>query len=125
MIRADHLGIFHKCSLYKRKWGVKEGSLPSFGGGHLRPIDIIIGCIIICIKRMYREMSMSKTTVVIDEKLMQEALRATNLKTKKEVIEKGLRELLRRKNREILRQELGTFDIDLSLEELKKRRAEK
>jgi len=68
---------------------------------------------------------MSKTTVVIDEKLMQEALRATNLKTKKEVIEKGLRELLRRRNREILRQELGTFDIDLSLEELKKRRAEK
>ncbi|MDA8324860.1 MAG: type II toxin-antitoxin system VapB family antitoxin [Nitrospiraceae bacterium] len=74
---------------------------------------------------MYKEMYMSKTTVVIDEKLMQEALRATNLKTKKEVIEKGLRELLRRRNREILRQELGTFDIDLSLEELKKRRAEK
>ncbi len=68
---------------------------------------------------------MGKTTVVIDEKLMQEALKATNLKTKKEVIEKGLRELLRRRNREILRQELGTFDIDLSLEELKKRRAEK
>ncbi|MDA8168121.1 MAG: type II toxin-antitoxin system VapB family antitoxin [Nitrospiraceae bacterium] len=67
---------------------------------------------------------MGKTTVVIDEKLMQEALKATNLKTKKEVIEKGLRELLRRRNREILRQELGTFDIDLSLEELKKRRAE-
>ncbi len=74
---------------------------------------------------MYKEMYMSKTTVVIDEKLMQEALRVTNLKTKKEVIEKGLRELLRRRNREILRQELGTFDIDLSLEELKKRRAEK
>ncbi len=68
---------------------------------------------------------MGKTTVVIDEKLMQEALRVTNLKTKKEVIEKGLRELLRRRNREVLRQELGTFDIDLSLEELKKRRAEK
>ena len=74
---------------------------------------------------MYKEMYMGKTTVVIDEKLMQEALKATNLKTKKEVIEKGLRELLRRRNREILRQELGTFDIDLSLEELKKRRAEK
>ncbi len=73
---------------------------------------------------MYKEMYMGKTTVVIDEKLMQEALKATNLKTKKEVIEKGLRELLRRRNREILRQELGTFDIDLSLEELKKRRAE-
>jgi Arc/MetJ family transcription regulator len=74
---------------------------------------------------MYEEMYMRKTTVVIDETLMQEALRVTNLQTKREVIEKGLRELLRRKNREVLRQELGTFDIDLSLEELKKRRTEK
>jgi Arc/MetJ family transcription regulator len=68
---------------------------------------------------------MGKTTVVIDETLITEALRVTNLKTKKEVIEKGLRELLRKKNREMLRQELGTFDIDLSLEELKKKRAER
>jgi Arc/MetJ family transcription regulator len=68
---------------------------------------------------------MGKTTVVIDDTLMQRALRVTNLKTKKEVIEKGLRELLRRKNREVLRQELGTFDLDLTREELKKRRADK
>ena len=68
---------------------------------------------------------MGKTTIVIDETLIKEALRVTNLKTKKAVIEKGLKELLRIKNRELLRQELGTFDIDLSLEELKKRRAEK
>jgi Arc/MetJ family transcription regulator len=71
------------------------------------------------------EMYMGKTTVLIDDTLIKEALRATSLKTKKEVIEKGLRELLRMKNRELLRQELGTFDIDLSLEELKKKRAEK
>ncbi len=68
---------------------------------------------------------MGKTTVLIDEQLIKEALHATHLKTKKEVIEKGLRELLRMKNRELLRQELGTFDIDLSLDELKKRRAGK
>ena len=68
---------------------------------------------------------MGKTTVVIDETLIKEAIRATNLQTKKEVIEQGLRELLRIKNRELLRQELGTFDIDLSLEELKKKRAGK
>jgi Arc/MetJ family transcription regulator len=68
---------------------------------------------------------MGKTTVVIDEALINEVIRVTNLKTKKEVIEKGLKELLRTKNRELLRQELGTFDIDLSLEELKKKRAEK
>jgi Arc/MetJ family transcription regulator len=71
------------------------------------------------------EIYMGKTTVVIDETLITEAMRATNLKTKKEVIEKGLKELLRIKNRELLRRELGTFDIDLSLEELRKRRSEK
>ena len=68
---------------------------------------------------------MSKTTVFIDDILINDALKVTNLKTKKEVIEAGLRELVRRRNRELLRQELGSFDIDLSLEELKKRRAER
>ena len=67
---------------------------------------------------------MGKTTVVIDESLINEAIRVTNLKTKREVIEKGLKELLRTKNREMLRRELGTFDIDLSLKQLKKKRAE-
>jgi len=68
---------------------------------------------------------MGKTTVLIDEVLIKEALHATNLKTKKSVIEMGLRELLRIKNRELLRRELGTFDIDLSLEELNGKRAGK
>ena len=72
---------------------------------------------------MYKEMYMGKTTVAIDEALIKEALLATNLKTKKEVIERGLKELLRMKNRERLRKELGTFDIDLTPEELHDRRA--
>jgi len=70
-------------------------------------------------------MYMGKTTVVIDDALIEEAMKVTTLKTKKDVIEKGLRELLRMKNRELLRKELGTFDIDLSITELKKKRAEK
>jgi len=68
---------------------------------------------------------MGKTTVFIDDTLINDALRVSNLKTKKEVIEAGLRELVRKRNRELLRQELGSFDIDLSLEELKRRRAER
>ncbi len=68
---------------------------------------------------------MAKTTVFIDDILIKDALKVTNLKTKKEVIEAGLRELVRKRNRELLRKELGSFDIDLSLEELKKRRAER
>ena len=68
---------------------------------------------------------MGKTTVFINDSLINEALKVSNLKTKKEVIEAGLRELVRKRNRELLRKELGSFDIDLSLEELKKRRTER
>lgn len=57
---------------------------------------------------------MGKTTVVLDDKLIEKALRTTNLKTKKEVVEEGLKELIRKKNREQLRKELGTYDIELT-----------
>lgn len=59
-----------------------------------------------------------KTTVVIDEKLLDEAVRAIGAKSKREAIEAGLRELVKRTHREALRRELGTFDLDLTLEDL-------
>ena len=65
---------------------------------------------------------MGKTTVVIDDKLINTALQVTQLKTKKAVIEEGLREIIRKKNREILCKELGTFDLDITLESLNKDR---
>ena len=68
---------------------------------------------------------MGKTTVFIDETLIEIALRVSKLKTKKAVIEAGLKELVRKKNRDLLQKELGSFDIDLSLNELKRRRAGK
>lgn len=71
------------------------------------------------------EMYIGKITVFVDETLIMQALKATGLKTKKEVIEAGLRELVRKKNQELLRQELRSFDLDLSLKELKQRRAER
>jgi Arc/MetJ family transcription regulator len=67
---------------------------------------------------------MRKTTVFVDETLIRDALRVTRLKTKKEVIDAGLRELIRKKNREMLKQELGTFDIELTLKDLQRRRTE-
>jgi len=36
-----------------------------------------------------------RTNIVIDDRLMREALRATGLKTKREAVEEGLRTLLR------------------------------
>ena len=53
---------------------------------------------------------MKKTTVVIDEELLKAA------------IEAGLRSLVRNCNREALRKEWGTFEIDLTLDELERLR---
>ena len=61
---------------------------------------------------------MRKTTVFIDEKLLEEAIKAIGARTKKEAIEEGLRSLVKKRNRELFRDELGTYDLDLSLGEL-------
>jgi len=61
---------------------------------------------------------MGKTTVVIDDELLKAAIEITKAKSKREVIEKGLNELVHKKNIEALRKELGTFDLDLTLEKL-------
>jgi Arc/MetJ family transcription regulator len=44
-----------------------------------------------------------RTNIVIDDKLMSDALRATGLKTKREAVELGLRTLLRLRRQEELR----------------------
>ncbi|MCL5292174.1 MAG: type II toxin-antitoxin system VapB family antitoxin [Actinobacteria bacterium] len=67
---------------------------------------------------------MKRTTVVLDEQLLKRAMEVTQAKTKKEAIEKGLKELIRRKNAELLREELGTYDIALTPEELERLRDE-
>ena len=61
---------------------------------------------------------MGKTTVIIDDKLLKAAIEVTKAKSKREVIEKGLNELVHKKNIEALRRELGTFDLGLTLEKL-------
>jgi Arc/MetJ family transcription regulator len=61
---------------------------------------------------------MGKTTVIIDDKLIKAAIEVTKAKSKREVIEKGLKELVHKKNIEALRKELGTYDLDLTLEKL-------
>ena len=66
---------------------------------------------------------MGKTTVVIDEKLLEKAVASINAKTKREAIEAGLRELVRKKNIALLREEFGTYEIDLDLKKLEKQRS--
>jgi Arc/MetJ family transcription regulator len=63
-------------------------------------------------------MVMRKTTVLINEHLLEEAKKAIGVKSIREVIETGLHALVRQSNREALRKELGTYDIDLTIEDL-------
>jgi Arc/MetJ family transcription regulator len=65
-----------------------------------------------------REMAVRKTTLVIDEELLDAAMKAVGARTKKEAVEAGLKSLVQDRNREALRKGLGTFEIDLTLEEL-------
>jgi Arc/MetJ family transcription regulator len=51
-----------------------------------------------------------RTNIVIDDKLMQEALRATGLKTKKEAVELALRTLLRLQKQTQMRKLRGKLD---------------
>lgn len=61
---------------------------------------------------------MGKTTVIIDEKLLKTAIEITGAKSKREVIIEGLKALIHKKNIEAFRKELGTYDLDLTIEEL-------
>ncbi len=65
---------------------------------------------------------MKKTTVMIDEDLLEQAVQAIGARSKREAIIVGLQTLVKRKNKGLFRRELGTFDLDLdlgSLEELR------
>ena len=67
-------------------------------------------------------MVMRKTTVVIDEQLLEQAIEAAGARSKKEAIEAGLKTLIKHRNREALRTELGTFEIDINLNDLEQLR---
>lgn len=51
-----------------------------------------------------------RTNIVIDDKLMADALKATGLKTKREAVEEGLRTLLRLKQQTELRKLRGKYE---------------
>ncbi len=51
-----------------------------------------------------------RTNIVIDDKLMREALRATGVKTKREAVELGLRTLLRLNRQMEIRRFRGKLD---------------
>jgi Arc/MetJ family transcription regulator len=60
-----------------------------------------------------------RTNIVIDDKLMADALRTTGLKTKREAVELGLRTLIRLQQQEAVRPFRGKLHWEGDLEELR------
>lgn len=60
-----------------------------------------------------------RTNIVIDDKLMNDALRATGAKSKREVVERGLKTLVDLRRQEQARQLRGKIKWDGNLEEMR------
>ncbi len=62
---------------------------------------------------------MSRTTIDLDDKLIEDLMQATDAPSKKALIEDALREKLNRIRREELISMIGSGAMDMTLEELK------
>jgi len=60
-----------------------------------------------------------RTNIVIDDELMAQALKATGLKIKKDVVEQGLKLLVKRKKQQSIRSLRGQITWEGSLEEMR------
>lgn len=65
-----------------------------------------------------------RLSVTVDKRLLEKAIRVSGAKTKREAIEMGLRELLRRVSCERMINHAGKVDLAFTVKELLKRRAE-
>lgn len=63
-----------------------------------------------------------RTTLDINEKLMEDAMKETALPTKKEVVEEALSELIRSRRIEKLRRMIGSYEIGITPEDLRRMR---
>jgi len=60
-----------------------------------------------------------RTNIVIDDQLMNEVIKLTGAKTKKEAVELGLLTLIRIKKQEKIRQYRGKLDWDSNLDDMR------
>lgn len=65
---------------------------------------------------------MKRTNIVIDEKLIEEGLKATGLKTQRALVEHALRELLRRDSQKKILELKGTIQWEGDLPAMRRRR---
>lgn len=66
-----------------------------------------------------RHTHIMRTNIVIDDQLIEDTLRMTGLKTKREVVELGLRTVLRLKQQEEIRQFRGKLNWEGDLDALR------
>lgn len=67
-----------------------------------------------------RNIHTMRTNVVIDDKLMADTLKATGIKTKREVVELGLRTLLRLRQQTELRKMRGKYEWEGDLDAVRR-----
>ena len=60
-----------------------------------------------------------RTNIVIDDELMTNALKATGLRTKKEVVEQGLKLILRQNQQQSVRKLRGKLNWEGNLDEMR------
>lgn len=60
-----------------------------------------------------------RTNIVIDDKLMEDAIKATGLKTKREAVELGLKTLIQLKEQERIKRYKGKLKWEGSLEKMR------
>lgn len=60
-----------------------------------------------------------RTNIVIDDKLMEDALKATGLKTKKEAVEEGLKLLIQKNKQQAIRKLRGKLKWEGDLNEMR------
>jgi Arc/MetJ family transcription regulator len=60
-----------------------------------------------------------RTNIVIDDELMANAIKATGLATKKEVVEQGLRLLIKRKEQQAIRDLRGKLKWEGNLDDMR------
>jgi Arc/MetJ family transcription regulator len=77
--------------------------------------------IVSCVSRILCGTKM-RTNIVIDDKLMSDALKATGLSTKKEAVEMGLKTLIRLKKQERIRKFRGKLSWEGDLTEMRNTR---
>ena len=66
---------------------------------------------------------MSRTNIDLDEKLVEEALKLTSFKTKKELVNFALEELVKKRKRKAILELEGKVNWEGSLEEMRQSRA--